>query len=105
VHPENEIEEALMISAFNRRQQIEALKVATIITAVVNPEKAHESYMNLLKLMMPEYAKMRQEMDEKMFKTFDKEKGKAFVLEQKGGGFRATQIALEQIDSMPLSED
>lgn len=95
MHPEDEIEEALLISAFKKRQQIEMLKTRAIIAATVNPEKAHEAFMEYMRALMPEYDAMRDKMDEHLAGTFDREHNKAFVISGTRKGFGAMEIDVE----------
>jgi hypothetical protein len=92
VQAEDDIEEALLISAFNKRQHLRALEVQSILTAIVNPDKAHSVFMEYLRTLLPEYDKMRSEMDAKMFALLDREKDKVFDLTFGPNGVNAREF-------------
>lgn len=88
---EDGLEGQLMIAAFNKKQQIEASKVAAIVTAMVNPEKAHDAYRRYLRLLMPDFDEVQSRMDDKRMKNFEEEKQKIFVLSPTHSGWAATE--------------
>ena len=91
VKPEDELEEALLIAAFRKRQYIEVAKVQAIITAITSPEKAFAAFTSFLKLMMPEYEELRDHMDRQMMDTFNNEQGIVFKFSVGHNGVTAKQ--------------
>jgi hypothetical protein len=94
VRPKDELEEALLITAWQRKQHIRALETAALVTAAVNPDKAHDAYMNYLRMLLPEYNKIRAEMDTRLMETFEAEKEVLFQLQPAAHGFLATERKL-----------
>ena len=92
--PDDEIDEMILVAAFQRRQEIEATKVAALVTAAINPDKAHEAYMAFLKCLMPEYAEIRAKFDQKLMSSFDVDKDRMFVLVPGIGGWSAAEKAI-----------
>jgi hypothetical protein len=92
VHPEDEIEEALLIAAFRRRQYIEVAKVQALITAAVNPSKASEAYKAYLKMMMPEYEEFEKMANQRTMDIFNLEKDLVFELASGHNGWSAQQV-------------
>ena len=74
MHPEDELEEALLIAAFRKRQYIEVAKVQAIITAVINPEKAVEAFLSFTRMILPEYEETRNLKDQHMLRVLSTEK-------------------------------
>lgn len=95
VKPEDELEEALLIAAFRKRQYIEVAKVQAIITAIVNPAKAAGAYTHFLKAMMPEYEEIRNQMDQGMMNVFQQELGNVFELSSGRNGWVAKRMKRE----------
>lgn len=91
MHAEDELEEMLLIAAWNKRQQIEMQKTSALMTAMVNPDKAYDAYSNLMKTAFPDYSRMRKMQDTKMMELFEREKTKVFVLDFGNHGFSAKE--------------
>jgi len=95
VRPESELEELLLVEAYKRRQRIEILKTKAILMAMVNPDKAHEAFMEYLKLASPDYAGIRKDMDDKLINVLHGGMENVFVLGKRGGAFIATEVKRE----------
>ena len=63
-----------------------------IITAIVNPQKAMAAYTNFLKVMMPEYEEIRDQMDKGMMSIFHREQGFAYELTPGRNGWAAKRV-------------
>ena len=92
VKAEDELEEALLIAGIRKKQYIEVAKVQAIITAIVNPAKALDAYKNFLKVMMPEYEEIRNQMDHGMMSAFHRELGFVYELSLGRNGFTAKRV-------------
>lgn len=88
----DDVEEQILIAAFQKRQRIEVMKTRALITAAINPDKAYDAFMAYMGMALPEYAIMREEADKKLLRTIHGETGKVFVLEGAGEGYSATEI-------------
>lgn len=90
------MEEAMLIAAFHKRQEIEASKVIAIITALTNPTKAADACLKFLKNLMPEYDMMREEKDALMKNALSEDMGMVFELGSSDGGWVATKKSLKE---------
>ena len=88
---EDELDEMLLIAAWNKRQSIEAQKTSALMTAIVNPEKAYDAYTSLMKIMFPDYGRIRTAQDRRMIETFEREKENVFIIESSAHGFSAKE--------------
>lgn len=61
----------MLVAAFRRRQQAEVIKLKALITAIINPEKAHDIYMDYMQMVLPEYTQIRERMDVGLMKQFE----------------------------------
>ena len=62
-----------------------------IVTASVNPDKALEAFTSYLKLMMPEYEELRDQMDQDRMKIFHREQEMVFAFSAGHNGWAAKQ--------------
>ena len=95
MHPESELEEALLVAAYKKRQIIEVMKVKALVLAAINPDKAADAFMDYMETMLPEYAEMRVDKDKVMFNAFQKGMQNVFVLGGAEGGFSAREVRAE----------
>jgi len=68
----------MLVAAYQRRQQAEVIKVQALITAMVNPDKAFDAYMNYMQMVLPEYTHIRGRLDDKLMEQFKPFIGKKF---------------------------
>lgn len=86
----------MLIAAFRRRQEIEAAKVLTLVTAMANPKGVPEAYMKFLRLLMPEYDGIRQSMDQALMEGLRRDRGTVFRLSAEVDGWKASQEPQEK---------
>jgi hypothetical protein len=96
VQPTDAVDEAVLIAAFRRRQEIEIKKVGALITAAVNPEKAHGAYLEYLRVMLPEYDQLRARMDREMVDKLRSELKKTYKISASGAGFTMYEMPIKR---------
>jgi hypothetical protein len=81
------LEEALLLAAHQRQQKIEFMKIESIYTANIAPEKAYEVITRLQRLMFPEIEDQLQEREALQSTVLEEEQGFVWVLEGDRNGY------------------
>lgn len=98
------LRESILVQARLRRERIEAMKVLAICTACVNPDKAGETFKDLVKMMFPEQKDMERVEMERKKKILEAYSDKAFLLTPMGGGMGAWRADLVDSQGRPVSD-